>query len=158
MANKFRTPLAPEPQPQQAEEPAMAAPATEPANEKESTPHKDTESTHEEGKKKERRSFGQWMKYIFQGDILKSEWFMKQRKLLFLSFAFCIVLIFIRYKIESLQKEKNATEERINYLREERVQMQKEYQESIKISRIAKVLDSAQVGLISGPPYEIVND
>lgn len=136
----------------------MAAPATEPATEKESTPHNNTESTHNEGNKKERRSFGQWMKYIFQGDILKSDWFVQQRKLLFLILGFCIILIFIRYKIEGLQKEKNATEERINYLREERVQMQKEYQESIKISRIAKVLDSAQVGLISGPPYEITKD
>lgn len=158
MANKFRTPPTPEPQPQPAEEPAMAAPATEPATEKESTPHNNTESTHNEGNKKERRSFGQWMKYIFQGDILKSDWFVQQRKLLFLILGFCIILIFIRYKIEGLQKEKNATEERINYLREERVQMQKEYQESIKISRIAKVLDSAQVGLISGPPYEITKD
>jgi len=40
-------------------------------------------------------------------------------------------------------------------MREQRVQMQKQYQESIRISRIDEVLDTIGVGLVAGPPYEI---
>lgn len=67
------------------------------------------------------------------------------------------VLIFNRYRIEDLVKEKNDTQERIKYLREHRIQMQKVYQESTKISKIAEELDTLGIGLLSGPPYEISN-
>lgn len=67
------------------------------------------------------------------------------------------VLIFNRYRIEDLVKEKNDTQERIKYLREHRIQMQKVYQESTKISKIAEELDTLGIGLLSGPPYEINN-
>ncbi len=67
------------------------------------------------------------------------------------------VLIFNRYRIEDLVKEKNDTQERIKYLREHRIQMQKIYQESTKISKIAEELDTLGIGLLSGPPYEIKN-
>lgn len=69
---------------------------------------------------------------------------------------FCIILVSNRYKVEQLSKEKIQLERDIDYLREQRIQMQREYQESIKISRIAEKLDTIGVGLISGPPYEIV--
>ena len=65
------------------------------------------------------------------------------------------VLIFNRYRLEDLVKEKNDTEERIKYLREHRIQMQKIYQESTKISKIAEELDTLGIGLLSGPPYEM---
>ncbi|MBO4752845.1 MAG: hypothetical protein J5526_08930 [Bacteroidales bacterium] len=66
-----------------------------------------------------------------------------------------VVLIFNRYRLEDLVKEKNDTEERIKYLREHRIQMQKIYQESTKISKIAEELDTLGIGLLSGPPYEM---
>lgn len=65
------------------------------------------------------------------------------------------VMIFNRYRLEDLVKEKNDTEERIKYLREHRIQMQKIYQESTKISKIAEELDTLGIGLLSGPPYEM---
>lgn len=66
-----------------------------------------------------------------------------------------VVLIFNRYRLEDLVKEKNDTEERIKYLREHRIQMQKIYQEATKISKIAEELDTLGIGLLSGPPYEM---
>jgi hypothetical protein len=33
--------------------------------------------------------------------------------------------------------------------------LQKRYQETIKISKIAEMLDSTGVGITAGPPYEI---
>lgn len=66
-----------------------------------------------------------------------------------------VALIFNRYRLEDLVKEKNDTEERIKYLREHRIQMQKIYQESTKISKIAEELDTLGIGLLSGPPYEM---
>lgn len=66
-----------------------------------------------------------------------------------------LVLIYNRYRIEDLVKEKNDTEERIKYLREHRIQMQKKYQESTKISKVAEELDTVGIGLLSGPPYEL---
>jgi len=65
------------------------------------------------------------------------------------------VLIYNRYAIEDLVKEKNATQERIKYLREYKIQMQQKYQESTKISKLAEELDTIHIGLLSGPPYEL---
>ena len=48
-----------------------------------------------------------------------------------------------------------ASMERINDLREQRIQMQKQYQKSVKISQIAEDLRESGVGITSGPPYEI---
>ena len=67
------------------------------------------------------------------------------------------VLIYNRYKIEYYVREKNETQERIKYLREHKIQMQKKYQESTKISKIAEELDTLHIGLLSGPPYELTN-
>lgn len=69
--------------------------------------------------------------------------------------ACLLLLIYNRYRIEDLVKEKNETQERIKYLREHKIQMQKKYQESTKISKIAEELDTLGIGLLSGPPYEI---
>lgn len=87
--------------------------------------------------------------------FLGGQWLRKQIPLILLCVLFFLLLVFNRYQVENLSKKKIALQESIDYLREQRIQMQKEYQESIKISRIAKELDSAGVGFISGPPYEI---
>ena len=146
MANKFReTPaesLAEEPMTETSPAPDAqqeTADATKPADQS-------TEPKTKMGKNVAR---------VFGGDVLKDRWVLRQIPLILLIFVFGILLVANRYRIETLQKEKTATEERISHIREKHIQMQKEYQESIKISRIAQVLDTVGVKLISGPPYEI---
>ena len=94
-------------------------------------------------------------KRVLRGDLLNSQIVRSQFKLFLLILCGFIIIVAMRYKVESLQKEKIAIEERIGSLREHKIQMQKHYQESVKISNIAEQLDSLGVGLISGPPYAI---
>ena len=54
-----------------------------------------------------------------------------------------------------MTKAKAEAQERNNYLREARIELQKRYQESIKISQIAEMLDSTGIGITAGPPYEL---
>ena len=68
---------------------------------------------------------------------------------------FLLLIVANRYKVESLSRDKIETEERINFLREERIQLQKQYQQGVKISQIADDLTERGVGITSGPPYEI---
>lgn len=92
---------------------------------------------------------------IFGGDFLAKEWVRRQRWLLLMVVAFCLVLVSNRYVVEHLMRDKLETEEQIKYLRERRIQMKQDYQENVKISHIAGKLDSTGVGLIAGPPYEL---
>ena len=68
---------------------------------------------------------------------------------------YLLLIIGNRYRIESMSRDKAATEERINYLREQRIQMQKQYQQSVKMSQIADDLKETGVGITAGPPYEL---
>ena len=92
---------------------------------------------------------------VLGGDILGDKLVLKQIPLLLLCLFLLLLLVANRYKVESLSREKIATLERINDLREHRIQMQKQYQKSVKISQIAEVLSESGVGITSGPPYEI---
>lgn len=92
---------------------------------------------------------------LIGGDMLKSRVVLRQIPLLLLVLLFCLVLVAMRYRVETLSKEKNALESQVEFLREQRIQMQKQYQESIRISRIDKELDTLGVGLIAGPPFEL---
>lgn len=92
---------------------------------------------------------------VLGGDMLKSQAVIRQIPLLLLILFFCLVMVGVRYRVESLTKEKERLEKQISYMREQRVQMQKQYQESIRISRIDMELDTIGVGLIAGPPYEL---
>ena len=92
---------------------------------------------------------------VLGGDMLKSRTVLHQIPLLLLILLFCLVMVAIRYRVEHLNKEKSRLEKQASYLREQRVQMQKQYQESIRISRIDRDLDTIGVGLVAGPPYEI---
>lgn len=92
---------------------------------------------------------------VLGGDILGDKLVVKQIPLLLLCLFFLLLLVANRYKVESLSREKMATLERINDLREHRIQMQKQYQERVKISHIAEDLSESGVGITSGPPYEI---
>ena len=95
------------------------------------------------------------MSKVLGGDMLKSRAMLKQIPLLLLILLFCLIMVAIRYRVETLNKEKNRLEQEVGFLREQRVQMQKQYQESIRISRIDMDLDTIGVGLVAGPPYEI---
>lgn len=92
---------------------------------------------------------------VLGGDLLADKVVLKQIPLLLLCLLFLLLIVANRYKEESLSREKQASEERINYLREHRIQMQKQYQQSIKISQIAEDLREQGVGITAGPPYEL---
>lgn len=92
---------------------------------------------------------------LLGGDMLKSQAVVRQIPLLLLILFYCLMIVNVRYRVESLTKEKDRLEKQIGYMREQRVQMQKQYQESIRISRIDMMLDTIDVGLIAGPPYEL---
>lgn len=92
---------------------------------------------------------------VLGGDVLADRVVLKQIPLVLLCLLYLLLIVGNRYKVESLSREKAATEERINYLREHRIQMQKQYQQSVKISQIAEDLKGTGVGITSGPPYEL---
>ena len=98
---------------------------------------------------------GKGISKILGGDILGDKLVLNQIPLLLLCLFFLLLLVANRYKVESLSREKMASMERINDLREQRIQMQKQYQKSVKISQIAEDLRECGVGITSGPPYEI---
>lgn len=92
---------------------------------------------------------------ILGGDVLQSKGVTRQIPLIMLCCFYALMLVYNRYRVEDLTKEKLAAQERINNLRETRIQVQKRFQETIKISQIAERLDSTGVGYTAGPPYEI---
>lgn len=92
---------------------------------------------------------------VLGGDLLGDRMVLKQIPLLLLCLFYLLLIVSNRYRIESLSREKQACEERINFLREHRIQMQKQYQQSVKISQIADDLRERGVGITAGPPYEI---
>ncbi|MBQ1408600.1 MAG: hypothetical protein IIY87_02445 [Bacteroidales bacterium] len=92
---------------------------------------------------------------ILGGDVLESRFVLKQIPLVAIIVALCLVLVAVRYRVESLTKEKKMLEEKLKYMGEERVQMRRQYQESIRISRIDRDLDTIGIGLVAGPPYEL---
>ncbi len=96
-----------------------------------------------------------WVSRIFGGEVLQSEFVLRQRWLIVLIGVFALMLVYNRYRVEDLTKAKIEAQERINFLRESRIELQKRYQETIKISKIAEMLDSTGVGITAGPPFEI---
>ena len=92
---------------------------------------------------------------VLGGDVLESKALQRQIPLLLLILVFCVAMVGIRYRVEGLNKEKQLKQRQVSYLREHRVQMQKNYQESIRISRIDQQLDTIKVGLVAGPPFEL---
>lgn len=92
---------------------------------------------------------------VLGGDMLADKLVLRQIPLVLLCLLYLLLIVGNRYRVERLSREKVATEERINDLREERIQMQKQYQKSVKISQIAEELSGTGVGITNGPPYEI---
>lgn len=87
---------------------------------------------------------------------MDSQFVRKQIKLVALIVVMCLALVALRYKVENLTKEKESLQRQIEYMTALRVQMRRQYQESIRISRIDRDLDTIGVGLVAGPPYELV--
>ena len=92
---------------------------------------------------------------VLGGDMLESRFVLRQIPLLLMILGGCLLMVKVRYKVETLNKEKDRLQKEVSYLRERRVQMQKQYQESIRISRIDRELDTIGVGLVAGPPFEL---
>lgn len=92
---------------------------------------------------------------ILGGDIILSKWVLSHWRLWVLIMLYIMVAVFIRYRIENLSREKIKVEKNIDLLKEQQIQMQREYQDCIKISRISEMLDTFGIGLIAGPPYEL---
>lgn len=86
---------------------------------------------------------------------ISNGWLRQQLWLILLICLFGLLLVGNRYRVEGLLRKEEAVKKEIVTLREEGIQRQKEYQESVRISRIANELDSVGVKFISGPPYEI---
>lgn len=96
-----------------------------------------------------------WLARILGGDVLSSKVVVKQLPLILLLTLYGLLLVSNRYRVEQLTKDKIDTQEHINYLRERRIDLQKRFQETIKISQIAEMLSDSDVGITAGPPYEI---
>ena len=96
-----------------------------------------------------------WLSRILGGEVLQSKAVLKQIPVILLCCVYALLLVYNRYRVEDLTKEKLAAQERINFLRESRIELQKRYQETVKISQIAELLDSTGVGITAGPPFEI---
>ena len=92
---------------------------------------------------------------ILGGEVLQSRQVLKRIPLIILLCIYALMLVYSRYRVEDLTKAKIEAQDRINYLRETRIELQKRYRETIKISEIADLLDSTGVGITAGPPYEL---
>jgi hypothetical protein len=92
---------------------------------------------------------------VLGGDILADKLVLRQIPLLLLCMVFLLLIVGVRYRVESLSRAKMAKEEQINELREKRIRILRSNQETVKISQIAKELKETGVGITSGPPYEI---
>lgn len=145
MANKFREkPIEEQPTPKPEE------PKTPVAEESTEVSDMAEEPQSSEGNKRART-----VAKVLGGDILADQMVLKQIPLLLLFLGCLLVVIANRYNVEKISRDKQDTEVRINFLREHRIQMQKQYQQSIKISQIAEDLQEMGVGITAGPPYEI---
>ena len=141
-----------------AREAAAEAAAVETEESEERSEEKEVASDErgaESGERRRSDKVAKGISKVLGGDILGDKLVLKQIPLMLLCLFFLLLIVANRYKVESLSREKIAIEERINDLREERIQMQKQYQKSVKISQIAEDLGESGVGITSGPPYEI---
>lgn len=154
MANRFRDKVVEENLDVLEQEEIAAAP--EPVEEPEEPAEAPApRAAAKKGPGKKAQKIGRGIASVIGGEVFRNKAVRRQIPLMILILCYFIITISNRYRVEDLSKEKIAATERINYLREHRIQMQKQYQESVKISQIAEDLDSLGIGLIAGPPYEL---
>ncbi|MBQ6068119.1 MAG: hypothetical protein IJK84_01335 [Bacteroidales bacterium] len=116
---------------------------------------KEQQKTNPTGQPSEEKKQHGWLAKIMGGDVLQSKAVVRQMPVVLLCCFYALLLVYNRYKVEDLTKAKLEAQERINFLRESRIELQKRYQETVKISQIAELLDSTGVGITAGPPFEI---
>jgi hypothetical protein len=92
---------------------------------------------------------------VLGGDVLQSKEVLRQVPLILLLCLYGIALVYNRYRIEDLSRQKIELQNEINYLGQKRIEQQKHFQETVKISQIAELLDSTGIGITAGPPYEL---
>jgi hypothetical protein len=92
---------------------------------------------------------------LLAGEMLADTLMLRQIPLVLLLLVCFLLMVDNRYRVENIIKDKNKTEENIGRLREKRIEMQKQYQQGVKISNISEVLQGSGVGITAGPPYEI---
>jgi hypothetical protein len=153
MGNRFREKVVEEGL--EAEEPRRETSVSEASVPEASDEAQNSTSPQEESKPKKGGKAARGIGKVLGGDMLADKFVLRQIPLLLLCLVYLLLIVGNRYRVESLSREKAATEERINFLREHRIQMQKQYQQSVKISQIAEELKENGVGITSGPPYEI---
>lgn len=95
------------------------------------------------------------LSHLLGGDALADKFVLRQIPLVLLCLVCFLLVVANRYNVEKIIKDKNETTEQIGRLREKRIEMQKQYQQGVKISHISEVLEESGVGIIAGPPYEI---
>ena len=123
-------------------------------------PEKEVDMEVEEGQE-ENRGNGRGGKVansvakVLGGDILSDKFVLRQIPLMLLCMVFLLLVVATRYGVENLIREKMEKENRLIELREQRIQILKSNQETVKISQIAEDLKETGVGITSGPPYEI---
>lgn len=162
MANRFRDPIVKPEEEKKVEQPEMEI-GQETQQKQEAVKEEPVAPApkKKENKEASNRPQNKWAKImsgigrIVGGDVLKDKSVLKSIPLMLLILFYFILMVSNRYYVETLTKEKIKTTERISYLREHKIQMQKNYQKSIKISEIAEKLDTLEIGLTAGPPYEL---
>lgn len=95
------------------------------------------------------------LSHVIGGDVLADRFVIKQIPLVLVILLCFLAVVANRYNVEKIIKDKAATEENIARLRERRIEIQKQYQQGVKISHIAEVLQGSGVGITAGPPYVI---
>lgn len=101
------------------------------------------------------RSIGRMISKTLRGDVLDSSIMRKQVGLIMLIAIYMLTMVYMRYQVEALQKDKIATLKRIEYLNEHRIEIRKQYQKAVMISTISETLAEKGISTISGPPYEL---
>ena len=92
---------------------------------------------------------------LIGGEVLANVNVIKQIPLVVVVMVCLLLVVGNRYNVERIIRDKAETEYNIVRLREQRIEMQKQYQQAVRISRIAEVLQESGVGITAGPPYEI---
>lgn len=151
MGNRFRDKEVEEGLDKPREEQAPVEAEVEPMPQADTAPEAESESTHRGKADKAARGIGR----VLGGNVLADRFVLRQIPLVLLCLVYLLLIVGNRYRVERLSREKVATEERINYLREHRIQMQVQYQQSVKISQMADDLRETGVGITSGPPYVV---
>lgn len=92
---------------------------------------------------------------VLRGDLLDTTFVRKQVGIIVMVCVYGLIMVFMRYQVEGLQKEKESTMKRIDYLEEHRIAIRQQYQHAVMISTLAEKLEDKGIGTISGPPYEL---